>query len=159
MPVALVTGAAARVGAAIVETLHEQGFRVVIHCRNSRVDADALAARLNGVRAASAAVVQGDLADLGALPALAAEARAHWGRLDALVNNASSYFRSPLAAVTPAQFNDLIGSNLAAPLFLSQACAAFDELRNIVNIVDVHARQPRAGPRRLGLRLREGRRR
>lgn len=145
MPVALVTGAAARVGAAIAETLHRQGFRVVIHCRNSRVDADALAAQLNGVRAASAAVVQGDLADLAALPALAAEARAHWGRLDALVNNASSYFRSPLAAVTPAQFNDLIGSNLAAPLFLSQACAAFDELRNIVNIVDVHARQPRAG--------------
>ena len=143
-PVAMVTGAAVRVGAAIAETLHAQGFRVVIHCRHSRAEAEALAARLNAARADSAAVLAADLIDLPALPAFARAARARWGRLDALVNNASSYFRTPLAAVTPAQFSDLIGSNLAAPLFLSQACAAFPELRGIVNIVDVHARRPRA---------------
>ena len=129
-PVAMITGAAVRVGAAIAETLHAKGFRVVIHCRHSRAD--------------SAAVLAADLADLPALPAFARAARARWGRIDALVNNASSYFRTPLAAVTPEQFSDLIGSNLAAPLFLSQACAAFAELRGIVNIVDVHARRPRA---------------
>jgi pteridine reductase len=143
-PVVLVTGAAVRVGAAIAETLHRRGFRVALHCRHSREAADALAARLNATRAESAVVLVADLADLPTLPVLAQQARVRWGRLDALVNNASSYFRTPLGAVTPAQFNDLIGSNLAAPLFLSQACAAFAELRGIVNILDVHARQPRA---------------
>lgn len=144
-PVAMITGAAVRVGAAIAETLHGQGFRVVIHCRRSRAEADALATRLNALRANTAVVLVADLADVDALPALAQQARAQWGRLDALVNNASSYFRTPLGAITPAQFSDLVSSNLAAPLFLSQACAAFPELTGIVNILDVYARQPRAG--------------
>lgn len=142
-PVALVTGAARRLGAATVSQLHGDGWRVLIHCHRSGDEAAHLAASLNQQRADSAAVCQADLADLDAIARLAAAARARWGRLDALVNNASSYFRTPLGTITAAQFEDLIASNLRAPLFLAQACAAFDELGGIVNILDVHARQPR----------------
>lgn len=144
-PVVLVTGAAVRIGAAIAETLHGAGWHVVLHCRRSRDAAEVLADRLNAQRADSATVMAADLQQIDALAPLAQAARARWGRLDALVNNASSYFRTPLATVTPTQFEDLLGSNLRAPLFLAQACAAFDELNAIVNIIDVHARRPRAG--------------
>ncbi|ULQ48089.1 SDR family oxidoreductase [Flagellatimonas centrodinii] len=144
-PVVLITGAGVRIGAAIATTLHGQGWRVVIHCRHSRAAADALASQLNAQRSDSAQVCVADLLDPAAPAALAARAHAAWGRLDALVNNASSYFKTPLATVSAAQFDDLLGSNLRAPLFLSQACAAFEELRAIINIVDVHARRPRAG--------------
>jgi pteridine reductase len=144
-PVVLVTGAALRIGAAISEAAHAAGWRVVLHCRRSRAQADALAARLNDERPESAVVCVADLLEADAPVRLAAQARGCWGRLDALVNNASSYFRTPLASVTPAQFDDLIGSNLRAPLFLAQACAAFEELQAIINILDVHARRPRAG--------------
>lgn len=140
----MVTGAARRLGAATVEQLHAEGWRVLIHCHRSVDEADQLAGRLNAQRPDSAALLQADLADLDAVTRLAVSARARWGRLDALVNNASSYFRSPLGSITAAQFDDLIASNLRAPLFLSQACAAFPELKGIVNILDVHARQPRA---------------
>lgn len=144
-PVALVTGAARRLGAATAERLQAEGWRVVIHCHCSVAEADQLAATLNARQPDSAAVLQADLADLDAVAHLAKSARARWRRLDALVNNASSYFRTPLGHITESQFDNLIGSNLRAPLFLSQACAAFEELRGIVNIVDVYARQPRAG--------------
>lgn len=143
-PVVLVTGAARRLGAATVSRLHEGGWRVLIHCHQSREPAEALAARLNEARADSASVLVADLADLSAVTGLAEDARRRWGRLDAVVNNASSYYRTPLATLRPAQFDDLIASNLRAPLFLAQACAAFPELSGIVNILDVHARQPRA---------------
>lgn len=144
--VALVTGGARRVGAAIVRRLHAEGFRVAIHCRGSRAEADALAAALNAVRADSAAVLVADLADAAALPRLAQAAQARWGRLDALVNNASSYRRTPLGTITEADFDDLVASNFKAPLLLTQACTPLlGDGGAIVNIVDTLARHARPG--------------
>lgn len=142
-PVVLITGAARRIGAAIARRLHEGGARVVLHCRESAAEAGELAGSLNARRADSAHVVQADLLDLDALRALAGEAHERWGRLDALVNNASSYYATPLEDLTAAQFDDLIGSNLRAPLFLVQACAPrMAEGGSVVNLIDVHARRP-----------------
>lgn len=142
----LITGAARRIGAAIARALHDDGARVLLHCRASRSQADALAAELNARRADSARVLCADLLDVHALPRLAQDAHAAWGRLDALVNNASSYFATPLAELTPAQFDDLLGSNLRAPLFLAQACAPrLAAGGSIVNILDVQARRPMSG--------------
>lgn len=142
----LVTGAARRIGAAIARAVHADGARVVLHCRESRVQADALAAELNARREDSARVLVADLLDLDAVQRLADQAQATWGRLDALVNNASSWLATPLATLTPAQFDELIGSNLRAPLFLAQACAPrLVDGGSIVNLIDVHARRPVAG--------------
>ncbi len=144
--VILVTGAARRIGAAIARALHAQGDRVLLHYRGSRTDADALAGELNAERADSARVLCADLLDVAVLPALARDAHAAWGRLDALVNNASSYFATPLAELTPAQFDDLLGTNLRAPLFLSQACSPLlADGGSIVNLLDTQARRPFAG--------------
>jgi pteridine reductase len=142
--VVLVTGAARRIGAAIATAVHAAGARVVLHCRRSRAEADALAARLNAVRPGSSAVVQADLLDLAQLPRLVDEAAGCFGRLDALVNNASSFHATPFGSITPAEWEDLIGSNLRAPLFLAQAAAArLRERRGaIVNLVDIHAERP-----------------
>lgn len=142
----LVTGAARRIGAAIARALHADGARVLLHCRASRVQAEALAAELNAQRADSARVLVADLNDLAALPALADAAQSAWGRLDALVNNASTWMATPLSTLTPAQFEEVIGSNLRAPLFLAQACATrLAEGGCIVNLLDVRARAPVAG--------------
>lgn len=141
---ALVTGGARRVGAAIVHRLHAAGARVVVHCYRSRADAEKLVAQLNAARAASAAVATADLLDTAALPGLAQQALAAFGRLDLLVNNASSFYATPLAAVDEAQWLDLIGTNLKAPLFLARAAApALRESGGaIVNIIDIHAERP-----------------
>lgn len=142
----LVTGAARRIGAAIARSLHADGANVLLHCRASRTQADALATELNAHRTDSARVLVADLLDLDALPRLAEQAQAAWGRLDALVNNASSWLATPLTTLTPAQFDELIGSNLRAPLFLAQACAPrLVDGGSIVNLLDVHARRPVAG--------------
>jgi pteridine reductase len=140
----LVTGAARRIGAAIARTLHAAGARVVLHCNRSRPEAEALAATLNGARPGSAAVVQGDLTQPARIPALVAEARQAFGRLDGLVNNASAFYATPLGSIGERDWDELIGSNLRAPLFLAQAAAPW--LREtegaIVNIVDIHAERP-----------------
>ena len=143
----LITGAARRIGACIARRLHADGARVVLHCNRSRAAADALAAELNGARPASCAVVQADLLDLAALPALVAEAARPFGRLDALVNNASAFYETPFGEIRPAQWDELVGSNLRAPLFLAQAAAkALRASRGaIVNIVDIHAERPLPG--------------
>ncbi|MGQ0620519.1 MAG: SDR family oxidoreductase [Panacagrimonas sp.] len=142
----LVTGAARRIGAAIARALHEDGARVILHCRGSVEEAGELAASLNAVRADSARVLRANLLDVAALPELARRAHAAWGRLDGLVNNASSYAATPLATLTTEQFDELLGSNLRAPLFLVQACAPrLTEGGSIVNLLDVHARRPIAG--------------
>lgn len=143
-PVILITGAARRVGAEIARTLHAGGASVVLHYRSSAGEADALAATLNGLRADSAWTVQADLKDDGAPEALAAAVLRRHGRLDGLVNNASSFFPTPLGQIDAAAWTDLIGSNLKGPLFLSQATAtALRESRGaIVNIVDIHAERP-----------------
>ena len=142
--VILVTGAARRIGAAIVTRLHEDGARVAIHYRGSADDAESLAKNLNRARADSAAVFKADLLNIEAIEPLVGAVVKWGGRLDALVNNASSFYPTPVGSITEAQWDELIGSNLKAPLFLSQASA--DHLRStngvIVNIVDIHAERP-----------------
>jgi pteridine reductase len=150
-PVVLVTGAARRVGAEIVRALHTAGACVAIHYRSSGADAAALAAALNATRpgeaAETAAVFAADLLDLAALPQLIESVVSRFGRLDALVNNASSFFATPVGAIDTTAWDDLIGSNLGAPLFLSQAAAPHLERSGgcIVNITDIHAERPLKG--------------
>jgi pteridine reductase len=141
---ALITGAAKRIGAVIARTLHEAGANVVIHYHSSAADADALAAQLNGRRAGSAFTVSADVRDIDALERMAKEVLARTGQLDVLVNNASNFYPTPLGTVTPENWHDLVGSNLKAPLFLSQAVLpALKAARGcIVNIVDVHSQRP-----------------
>lgn len=139
----LITGAARRIGAEIARLLHGSGARLLLHCRSSRAAADSLAQELNGQRPDSAAVLRADLSQISELRTLAGQAQARWGRLDAVVNNASSYFATPLETLKPEQFDDLIASNLRAPLFLAQACAPLLEKGgSIINIIDVQARRP-----------------
>lgn len=143
----LVTGGAKRVGAAICRRLHAAGAQVAVHYRSSRQEALALQDELNSRRSGSAAIFQADLLDLGALPQLVNDVIEEFGRLDALVNNASSFYATPLAEANEQKWNDLFGTNLRAPLFLAQAAAA--ELRRrhgaIVNIADIHAERPMSG--------------
>lgn len=142
--VALITGGARRVGAAICRRLHGGGARVVVHYRSSGAAARALADELNGTRAESVALAHGDLLDTARLPQLVQQAMDAFGRLDALVNNASSFYATPIGEVTERAWEDLVGTNLKVPLFLSQAATA--ELSRtsgaIVNIVDIHAEFP-----------------
>ncbi len=145
--VILVTGGSRRVGAAICRRLHAAGANIALHYRSSAEEAQALQDELNAQRPESVAVFAADLLDLAALPVLIRQVMAKFGRLDGLVNNASSFFPTPLAGVNEAQWHDLLGTNLRAPLFLAQAAA--DELRRrqgcIVNIVDIHAERPMHG--------------
>jgi pteridine reductase len=145
--VALVTGGARRVGAAIARALHQAGMKVAIHYRASGADARALAAELNRLRPDSALSLRANLLAVDQLGRLAEEVQTHWGRLDLLVNNASTYYETPLGSLTENAFDDLIGTNLKAPLFLAQACApALCQARgSIVNISDLYARKPLKG--------------
>jgi len=142
--VVLVTGAARRIGAAIVTCLQQHGARVAIHYRGSAAEATQLRDGLNEARPDSAAVFQADLLENGAPSSLVDEVLAWAGRLDGLINNASTFYPTPVGSITERHWNDLVGSNLKAPVFLSQAAAPY--LRktrgNIVNIVDVHAQRP-----------------
>ena len=142
--VILVTGGARRVGAATCRRLHGQGANLVIHYRSSEQEARALQTELNRVRADSATLAQANLLDIAQLPYLIDEAAAHFGKLDALVNNASSFFPTPLGEITENMWDDLMGSNLKAPLFLSQAAAPHLKKQHgcIVNIVDIHSEWP-----------------
>jgi pteridine reductase len=142
--VALITGAARRIGAEIARVLHAAGMNVVIHYQRSEGEARQLADELNRSRPDSARVLACDLLDTPKLPALVRDAHACWGRLDALVNNASGFYPTPLGEIGEAAWNDLIGSNLKAPLFLSQAAApALRETQGaIVNLLDVHVSRP-----------------
>jgi len=143
----LVTGGAKRVGAAICRRLHAAGANVAIHFRSSAYEAFSLRGELNDLREGSAFCVQADLLEPAGLPRMVAEVVEHFGQIDALVNNASSFYATPLAGIDAAQWNDLVGTNLRAPLLLVQAAAA--ELRRrhgaIVNIVDIHAERPMRG--------------
>ncbi|MDX1443802.1 MAG: pteridine reductase [Gammaproteobacteria bacterium] len=145
-PVALVTGSARRIGAAINRRLHADGYSIAIHCRNSRDDADTLAQALNNIRPGSALVVQRDLNETANLRHIINAVLDAFGRLDLLVNNASSFYPTPLDEISEEQFDDLVGSNLKAPLFLSQAAlpALRESNGSIVNIVDIHAQRPLA---------------
>lgn len=142
--VALITGGAKRIGAETARTLHDAGMNIVIHYRCSRQEADELSYELNQIRENSAAVVQADLDDDHAFGTLIEDAVEHWGHLDVLVNNASSFFPTPVGSITLEQWHNLINSNLKAPLFLSQAATPFlKETRGcIINMVDIHAFRP-----------------
>jgi len=150
-PVVLVTGAARRVGAEIARALHAAGASVAIHYRSSAGEAAALAAELSAARqgegSESAAIFAADLLDIEALPQLVESVVARFGRLDALVNNASSFYATKVGAVDAAAWDDLVGSNFKAPLFLSQAAAPHLETSGgcIVNITDIHAERPLKG--------------
>jgi pteridine reductase len=141
---ALVTGSAKRVGAVTVKTLHRAGYKVIIHCRLSRQAADALAAKLNSIRPDSAKVVQADLNNETIYNSLIEQAYLCWNRLDVLVNNASSFFPTPVGSITLDDWNNLVNSNMKAPLFLSQAAAPYLKQVDgcIINMVDVHAQRP-----------------
>ena len=157
---ALITGAAKRIGAVIARTLHTAGANVAIHYHSSAADAERLVAELNEQRADSAIALQADLRSTEAIHALVESMIAVTGRLDVLINNASTFYPTPLGTITEAQWDDLINANLKAPLFLSQA--AVEHLRAaqgvIINIVDVHSRRPLRhhvvyGPAKAGLAM------
>ena len=141
---ALVTGAARRIGAGIARRLHAAGYDLALHYRDSEADMQALAAELEAARPGSTRVLQADLAQFDRLPELVAKAVGHFGRLDALVNNASGFFPTPFGTVTPQQWDDLFAVNARAPFFLAQAAAGHLRRQRgaIVNLTDLHASQP-----------------
>ena len=143
-PVALITGAARRIGATIARSLHAAGYDVALHCRRSRDELDALIAELESRRAASTLALQAELGDVGRLGALIAATLDRFGRLDALVNNASAFYPTPVAEATQAQWDELFGANVRAPFFLAQAAAPHLAERSgaIVNLVDIYAENP-----------------
>ena len=146
-PVVLVTGAARRVGARIARELHAAGMSVAVHCRGSRDEAERLCEGFDASRPGSAALVEADLIEPGAAASVVAAAAERWGRLDVLVNNASTFYPTPVGEVTAEQWRDVVGSNLAAPFFLAQAAAPFLRAARgcIVNIADVYGHRPLAG--------------
>ncbi|ACT47201.1 pteridine reductase [Methylotenera mobilis] len=145
--VILITGGAKRVGATMCRELHRQGAKLMIHYNNSMPEARALQAELNLLRANSVAIIQGDLLNLNVLPTLVSETVHQFGKLDVLINNASTYYPTDLGQINEENWQDLIGSNLKAPVFLAQAAAT--ELRKnsgcIINITDMHIERPKKG--------------
>ena len=142
--VALVTGSARRIGAVIARHLHAHGYRLALHAHHSTEELQALAFDLESERPGSVLAVQADLRDAQALPELVDEVVAHFGRLDALVNNASNFFPTPFGQVQVEQWDALLAVNARAPFFLAQAAAPHLRKQRgaIVNITDVHASQP-----------------
>lgn len=145
--VVLVTGAAKRVGAALAQGFHAQGARVAIHFHHSSDEAQSLQEALNAQRADSAILVQADLLDSAVIPNIVATTIAKLGRLDVLVNNASTFYPTPLGEISLDHWDDLIGTNLKAPLFLSQAAAPHLRKANglILNMIDIHGQRPLPG--------------
>lgn len=141
---ALITGAAKRIGAEISRMLHAEGMNIVIHYRSSKAEAEALCNELNALRADSAIILQADLLKVDDCNSLVQKAAEYWGELSALVNNASSFYPTPVGEITEQHWDDLMGSNLKAPLFLSQAASPYlaKHRGNIINIVDVHGFRP-----------------
>lgn len=145
-PVALITGSAQRIGAAIAGELHYADYNIVIHYQHSKEQATALIEKLNQRRADSAVCFAADLQDVTAIHSLAEKSLAHWGKINALINNASAFYPTPIGTVTEKDWDALIASNMKAPLFLAQALA--QELKKqsgcIINIADIYAEKPLA---------------
>jgi pteridine reductase len=140
----LITGGARRVGAHLSRTLHAAGANLVIHCHRSRDDADKLSAELEAIRPASTAVLSADLLDVAQLAPLVRAASDRFGTLDVLINNASTFYPTPIGSIDAHAWDDLMGTNLRAPTFLAQAAAP--DLRRsqglILNLVDIHGIRP-----------------
>lgn len=145
-PVALITGSARRIGAHIARSLHAADYDLALHARHSRDEMQALVAELDGLRTGSAFAQYADLDDAAAPQTLVNGAIAHFGRLDVLINNASTYYATPLGTVTAEDWDALFASNARAPFFLAQAAAphlaASPRGGAIVNIVDIYAERP-----------------
>lgn len=143
-PVVLITGASKRVGAEIVRQLHAAGYQIALHTRTSRPEADQLQRELEARRPGSAMLLQADLAETARLPELVAGTLSRFGRLDALINNASSFFPTPIGETTEAHWDDLLASNAKAPFFLAQAAAPALKASQgcIINITDIYAERP-----------------
>lgn len=146
-PVALITGGARRIGRALCEAFHKDGFDLIIHCNRSTGEAEKLARVLNDQRETSAIVVAADLNNSTELQLLCEATGQFRGRLDVLINNASTFYPTPLGSITELNWLDLIGSNLKAPLFLAQTLAPLLQQHAgcILNISDIHAQRPIAG--------------
>lgn len=142
--VALITGAAHRIGAATVRLLHAEGINIILHYRSSRDAAQQLQEELNAIREESVVLIQANLHETAVINEMVREAIKAWGRLDVVVNNASSFYPTPIGAIDEKNWDDLIGSNLKAPLFLCQATAPHLKVNKgcIINIVDIHADRP-----------------
>lgn len=140
----LITGGARRIGAHVARVLHAQGMQMVIHYRNSESDARSLANELNEKRKNSAAIIQGDLLAIDQLPALISKAAENFNGLDVLINNASSFYPTPIGEATEEHWQDLLGTNLKAPFFLAQAAAPYLKKSKgcIVSMTDIHAERP-----------------
>jgi pteridine reductase len=143
----LVTGAARRLGAALARGFHAHGANVCIHFHRSAPEAEQLCRSLNELRAGSATTFGADLLDVAALPRIVGHATTTFGRLDVLINNASTFYPTPVGKVTPADWEDLFGTNLRAPFFLAQAAAPAlaREHGLIINMIDIHAQRPLPG--------------
>lgn len=156
----LITGGAKRIGAAVCRSLHADGANIALHYRSSADEAVALSEELSADRPGSVALFSGDLTAVGSAEQLIDEVLAHCGRLDVLINNASTFYPTPVGSITEANWDDLVGTNLKAPLFLCQAAApALRESHGvIINMVDIHARRPLKdhpvyGPAKAGLAM------
>lgn len=145
--VALITGGVQRVGAMTARLLHAAGANLVLHYRHSRQSALELQAELNDKRNHSVILIQAELLETVKLKGIISKSIEQWGRLDILINNASSFYPTPMGTVTENDWDDLMGSNMKAPFFLSQAAAPHLEKYNgcIINIVDIHAQRPMEG--------------
>lgn len=140
----LITGGARRIGATLARTLHEAGANIVLHYNRSAEAANELAAALDQARRGSVVTVQADLLNTARLPQLVKAAREAFGGLDVLINNASTFYPTNLGEITEQSYDDLLGTNLKAPLFLSQAAAPALRLAQglVLNIVDIHGMRP-----------------
>jgi pteridine reductase len=145
-PVALITGAAHRLGAHTAQHLHGRGWNIVIHYRSRRDQAEALAKELNARRTHSAVPLQADLSRPDQISPLAEKAIAAWGRLDGLVNNASVFYPNPTEQARNEDWDAVLGTNLRAPFFLGQAClpALRESGGAIVNLIDIYSERPLA---------------
>ena len=144
--VALITGAAQRLGAATSKALHQKGYNIAIHYHHSNVAAEELCRELNNLRARSAITIKSNLCDSTQISTIVSQTINHFSRLDVLVNNASTFYPTPVGEIDIVQINDLFNTNMIAPLLLSQACAPYLKTTNgvIINMCDIHAAKPLA---------------
>ena len=140
----IITGAAQRIGSVVSRYLHEQGMNIIIHYHSSQDHATNLQRELNSIREGSASLIKADLRQTEKLPALINEACQYYGQLDVLINNASTFYPTPIGALNEDQWEDLLGTNLKAPLFLSQAAVPYLTKNKgcIINMVDIHGQRP-----------------